>query len=147
MLWCNTKMNNRENIAISYQCRKSNTCRGRKERAGVVKWISALQSYGVPGWILVLFSIKPLLCSCWQCHFLEPLHCYWKIKTQQRIHKPTVTLFILKIWETLFMTEVWFSANSTGTHAKGHLPGLLLPVPLSPRPATADTYFHRRLQL
>ena len=58
------------------------------------------------GWILVLFSAKSLVYTCWQCHLQEPLHCYLKTKTQQRVQKPIVTFFILKMGETLLMTEV-----------------------------------------
>ena len=113
------KTNNRETIQISYQCRKSNTSRGRKERAGPVKWTSALQSYAVPGWILVLFSVKSLVHTCWQDHLQEPLHCYWKTKTQQRVPKPIVTFLILKKWETLLMNEVWFSETPRGLMPRG----------------------------
>ena len=34
--------------------------------------------------------------------------------------------------------------SSKRAHTKGHLPGLLLPVPLSPQRATANPHLHRR---
>ena len=37
----------------------------------------------MPDCISVLFSIKSFVNTCWQCHLLELLHCYWKTKTKK----------------------------------------------------------------
>ena len=67
---------------------------------------SDLQFWAVRGSILLLVSIKSLVHTCWQCHLLEPLFCYWRNKTQQVVQKPVLPLLILKKWETLLMNEV-----------------------------------------
>ena len=69
---------------------------------------------------------------------MEPLHCYWKTKSQKSSEANFCPSCTLKVRNIINEWSVWFSATSKGTHAKGHLPGLLLLVPLSPRQAPAD---------